>query len=553
MRIAFSRSNQPPYSSEKPSNILALGRFISASDPVRFGFRSLQHQVPTRLDSRHLEEVSVLSTHPDVIVVGSGIAGLAAAVSALESGARVAILERAPLEERGGQTRYTEAYLRMKSETEVTDDFEAMFAVNAGGYLDPSLVHEAVKSREQWPALLKSLGFADPEVISAFADAAGPTVQWLKTFGIRFDFLPTQFLTRSQPRLLPIGGGRVLVEALAAEAERKGAAFIYETAATALIQDEAGAVVGVRALGPGARPVEFRACSVVLACGGFEGNPEMQTRYIGPRSLYLRPICRGGHYNKGEGIAMALAIGAAPCGDYGSYHAEPIDPRSGVAEPSVFIFPYGVLVNEQGRRFTDEAPATIDACYERITREIYSQTNGIAYAVLDARHTRIPNYKLGLRTDQPPIVGGTVAELAGKLGIAAAALESTLADYNRGCRQAAFKPLELDGLATQGVTPAKSNWAHPLDEPPFHAYPIISANVLTFGGLKVDRHGRVLNQQGDPIPGLYASGEVVGLYYKNYTGATSVLKGAVFGRFAGTHAALRQRASGATGSDREHT
>lgn len=473
----------------------------------------------------------------EVVVVGCGIAGLSAAVSALEGGATVTILERAPHEERGGQTRYTDAYLRMKSETEVTDDFEEMFATNAGGYLDPALVHLAAGPRDQWPATLKTLGFADPEVVSAFADAAGPTVQWLKRFGVRFDFLPTQFLTRSQPRLLPIGGGLALVEALAAEAEKRGATFAYETAATSLLLDDAGAVAGVRAIGPGARPLEFRAQAVILGCGGFEGNPEMQTRYIGRRSLYLRPVCRGGYYNKGEGIQMALDIGAAPCGDYGSYHAEPIDPRSGIAEPSVFIFSYGILVNSEGRRFVDEAQSTIDACYERITREIYNQSNGIAYAVLDARHTRIPNYRLGLRTDQPPIAGDTIAALAAKLGIAPQALDATVAEYNRGCREAAFKPLELDGLATHGVTPPKSNWAHPLAEPPFHAYPVMSSNVLTFGGLKVDRDARVLNQQGDPIPGLYAAGEVVGLYYKNYTGATSVLKGAVFGRFAGTHAA----------------
>src|SRR5687768_14956303 len=209
-------------------------------------------------------EVPLSETSCDVVVVGCGIAGLAAAVAALEGGARVTVLERAPKEERGGQTRYTEAYLRMKSETEVTDDFVDQFADNAGGYLDPSLVQHASKERDQWPPQLKSLGFADPDVVGAFADAAGPTVQWLKSFGVKFDFLPTQFLTRAQPRLLPIGGGLALVEALAAAAEKRGATFMYETAATGFIQDDSGAVVGVRAVGPGARPLEFRARAVVL-------------------------------------------------------------------------------------------------------------------------------------------------------------------------------------------------------------------------------------------------------------------------------------------------
>jgi tricarballylate dehydrogenase len=234
---------------------------------------------------------------------------------------------------------------------------------------------------------------------------------------------------------------------------------------------------------------------------------------------------------------MALDIGAAPCGDFGSYHAEPVDPRSGIAEPSVFIFPYGILVNAEGERFTDEAPGTVDAWYERVTRRIFDQTNGMAYVVLDARHLAIPNYRLGLRTDQPPIVADSIRDLAPRIGVPAAALEATVARYNSACRAGDYKPLVLDGLSTQGLTPAKSNWAHPLDQAPFHAYPIISSNVFTFGGLKVDSRARVLNQEGDPIPGLYAAGEIIGTYYRNYTGATSVLKGAVFGRLAGTDAA----------------
>lgn len=479
--------------------------------------------------------MSITSHSFDVVVAGCGIAGLSAAVAAAEKGARVALLERAPIEERGGNTRYTDAYLRMKSESEVTDDFETHFAENGGGYLDPELVKHTTQAYDTWPAIVKTLSFADPELISAFANACGPTVQWLKTFGVKFDFLPTQFLTKSQPRLLPIGGGLALVEALVAAAGQKGVRFFYQTTATGLLQSEHGAVIGLRASGKHGELLHLMG-KVVLGCGGFEGNAEMQTRYIGPRALYLRPVARGGYYNQGEGIRMALDIGAAPCGDFGSYHAEPIDPRSGRPEPSVFIFPYGILVNQEGVRFTDEAPGTVDAVYESITRKIFNQTNGIAYTILDERINDVPNYKLGLRSDQPPITGATIAELAGKLSIPAAILEHTINTYNAACEAGMFKPLELDHLATRGLAPAKSNWARALDRPPYWAWPIISSNVLTFGGLKVNTRAQVLNQDGIPIKGLYAAGEVVGMYYKTYTGATSVLKGAVFGRLAGVDA-----------------
>ena len=106
-------------------------------------------------------------------------------------------------------------------------------------------------------------------------------------------------------------------------------------------------------------------------------------------------------------------------------------------------------------------------------------------------------------------------------------LQDTVAQYNAACVPGEWKPLELDGVATRGLQPPKSNWAMPLTEAPFHAYPIISSNVFTFGGLKVDGNAHVLNRDGDVIPGLYAAGEVVGIFYGNYTGATSVLKGAV--------------------------
>ncbi len=480
----------------------------------------------------------------DLVIVGCGIAGLSAAATALQAGRRVAILERSIKEERGGNTRWTEALLRMKSEREVSDDFTAHFARNAGHHLDPELVAETARDRDGWSSIVKTLGFTDPEVIATFAEAVGPTVAWLKSFGVKFDFLPTYFITACQPRMAPIGGGLALIEALAGWCEQNGAAFLYQTTARSLIQDDDGAVIGLRAVGPGHKSVELGARSVVLASGGFEGNPEMLTHYLGPRARYIRPVARGGYYNKGEGIRMALSIGAAACGDYGSFHAEPLDPRSGATEPVVLVFNYGILVNKLGLRFVNEAPATVDATYEAITRVIFEQPDGIAFVILDSRIDDVPNWKRSVRSDQPPISAATLPELAQKLGIDARQLAVTVEAYNAACPAGAFKPLETDGLATRpGYAPAKSNWSRPIDKPPFLAFPIICGNCFTFGGLKVDTDARVVNADGEIIPGLYAAGEVIGLYYGAYAGATSVLRGAVFGRIAGKHAASTSASS----------
>lgn len=474
----------------------------------------------------------------DLVVAGCGVAGLSAAVAAAELGARAVVLERAPRAERGGQSRYTEAYLRMKSHTEVTDDFETILAENSSGYLDPDLLGEVARTDATRAPYARALSMMEPDVIAALADNAGPTIAWLQQFGLRFDFLPTQFLTKSQPRLLPVGGGLALVEGLAARAEQLGVRLDYETTAYRLELDGDGGVTGLLARARGRGSIRYSG-QVVLACGGFEGNPEMLAQYIGPRAAFLRPICKGALFNRGDGIRMALAIGAAAAGDFGSYHAEPIDPRSGVSEPSVFVFPYGILVNKAGHRFVDEAPGTVDACYEPITRRIFEQRDGLAHVILDARHMRIPNYRLSIRTDQPPIAADSIGDLARALAIPEAALAATVAAYNAACRPGEYKPLELDHLATVGLQPPKSNWALPIDEPPFHAYPIISANVFTFGGLKIDANARVLNGDGDVIEGLYAAGEIIGTFYRHYPGATSVMKGLVFGRQAGVTAVRR--------------
>lgn len=356
---------------------------------------------------------------------------------------------------------------------------------------------------------------------------------------MRFEHLPTPFLTTSTTRMAPVGGGLALVETLGAVARALGAVFHFDTTARSLVLND-GAVQGIQAATPdGLRTFTGRA---VLACGGFQGNAEMMARYFGRDALTTRPVARGGNHNKGEGIEMALTVGAATSGNFSLFHAEPVDPRSGAAEAAIFCFPYGVLVNRAGERFVNEAPGPVDAWYERIARIIQRQSEGMAYAVLDSQGMSIPNIGSSIRTDQPAYSAPTLSELAVRIDVPPEALEKTAAAYNAACPGGAFDHSVADGLGTRGLSPAKSNWARPIEKGPFHALPIMAANVFTFGGLKTSRARRLwTGRKADP--GLYAAGEITGLYYTNYTGSTSVLRGAVFGRIAGEGAAI-------TGTDR---
>lgn len=462
-------------------------------------------------------------------------------MTAHQAGARVTILERAPIEERGGNTRYTESFWRMKSKHAVADDFEETIAANAGGWPDPGLVRDAVRSPEDQPALLRALGVVDPHLVAAIAEEAPQTLAWLEGFGIRFSHLPLYFLSQSTTRMAPSGGGLALVEALGSHVDSQaGITVMYRTAARELMLNDSGAVVGVRATGPDNRPLAITARNVILACGGFQGNPEMMSRYVGPQSQYVRPVSRGGHYNRGEGVRMALATGAAPCGDYASFHAQPVDPRSSDIEPVVLNYAWGILVNEAGRRFADEAPGMVDATYENTARDIMNQPHGIAFAIHDAGLDDIDGWEVTVRSRLPAFEADTVRELAGKAGLDAGELARTVAAYNSACPpDGAVDPRRPDGRMTTGITPRKSNWARPLTRPPFRAWPVICSNCFTFGGIKIDSRARAINTEGDPIPGLYAAGEVAGLYYRTYTGATSVMRGAVTGRLAGRDAARR--------------
>ncbi|WEV77405.1 FAD-dependent tricarballylate dehydrogenase TcuA [Janibacter cremeus] len=478
-------------------------------------------------------------TH-DVIVVGSGIAGLSSAISAHEAGARVLLLDRATESEAGGNTRYTEAYMRMASVDEPADGLADALVDDFMGHPDPGLTADLTKSWEKRSPLLRAHPMVDLDYVETFVESAGPTLRWLEGHGMSFGQLPTLFLTVSTTRLAPIGGGQALVETLSRRAKELGIDFSYESTVRELVVDE-GVVTGVVAATPQGRVTH--SGTVVLACGGYEGNAEMMARYHGDKAMTCRPVARGGNYNKGEGLEMALAAGAATAGNFSLFHAEPIDPRSGDPEAAIMAFTYGVLVNVHGRRFVDEARGPIDAWYERTTRDIQAQDRGMAWMILDAAGQAVPNIRTAIRTEEPAVTAGTIEELAAALDLDPTTLVATMDEYNAACPEGEWDVTRPDGMATQGLHPAKSNWARPISQGPFAAYPIMAANVFTFGGLKVDASSRVIDRDGRAIPGLYAAGEMTGLYYSNYVGSTSVLRGATFGRIAGAGAAESRRES----------
>jgi tricarballylate dehydrogenase len=459
--------------------------------------------------------------HFDVIVVGAGAAGLSAALSAIEEARstgtatlKVAVLERSPAELRGGNTRWSGANLRMEDPT--------------------TPVHDLVEY-----GLAASKNYADRNYYEALAREVPAAFTWLLEQGVKLAKLPTIFLTASATRYQPVGGGEQIVEPLFSVLENTAATIMYGTSARRLITDDSGAVIGLNVLDKRGQAHNFGAGSVILACGGFQANRELMSRYVGRHAYRVPPISRGGENNRGDGLRMAMEVGAATEGQFDLFHAEPKDPRSEIAEAVVMTFPYGIIVNKSGKRFIDEASRTVDLTYETVARAILDQEDSIAYAVFDQQVKTIPGYEYAVLTDVDPYQAATLEELESVLELPAHSLTGTVAAFNASCstEQESFSWAEPDGLGAKPEgQPVKTNWSRPLTEGPFFAYPQICANVFTFGGVKTDTQARVVTSDGHPIPGLYGAGEMTGLYFEAYAGSTSVMRSITFGRIAGRHA-----------------
>ena len=244
--------------------------------------------------------------------------------------------------------------------------------------------------------------FMDRAYAETLRDEAGETLRWVESKGVDFDFLPTMFLTASKPRLLPVGGGRAIIDALTLRARALGVEIIYETTAWDLTLDDEGAVNGIKVRMADGTSMVLKTNAVILGAGGFQGNKEMMAQYIGRDAHKIPPVSEGGLFNKGEAIRMAINIGAAGKGQFDAFHAETVDPRSKREEAGVMLFPYAILVNKQGKRFTDEGVTTIDEQYEEVARKIfYECEDHVAYMITDQKMYDIPNYEEALQTDIP--------------------------------------------------------------------------------------------------------------------------------------------------------
>jgi tricarballylate dehydrogenase len=459
----------------------------------------------------------------DLVVIGCGAAGLSAAVScavaAKEQGrkARIAVLERASREGRGGATRWTSAWFR------ITEDRR----------LDPAFV-----------GLMETLsnGLADLEYCRTLAREVTETLRFLETNGVELTYFKQPFANRNTGGGLgmPARGGVGIVDGLAAVVERTpGAAILYDTEAVRLSLSVDGRVDGVVARGADGLLRTLAARAVVIACGGFEGNPEMLTQYIGARACDLPLIAPTLKNNRGDGIRMAKEIGADTAGQFDMFHGEPVDPRSAKPDAVVYAYPFGIVVNAHAKRFFDEGRDSFDSTFEDLGVEIFRNQDQKAFFIGDQTTLSIEPVQAIILTDQPAIEAPSLRALAQELGLDPAALEATVAEYNAAVGPGEFNPRIRDGKAAPSLDPPKSNWAFPLAKPPFIAYPLTCAVTFTFGGVRTDSQARVVTPMGAPIPGLYAAGEVTGLYYHAYPAGTSVLRAATFGRIAGAHAAGR--------------
>lgn len=485
----------------------------------------------------------------DVLVIGGGSAAFEAAISASSAGARsVLMVEKAPETEFGGNARFSHTGFRFVH-SGAQEIREFVPDVDADTY---SRMHIPPYSREDFLADLRRVtqGRIDSVLAEALVDSSNAAVHWLKSIGLRWELEKTIKVGDKhyfQPgiNIHPIGGGLGLLLSLREIALGRGVEIRYDTRVRGFLGNER-AVQGVVVSSPEGE-YEIRARSIICCSGGFQASAEMRARYLGANADLVR--VRGSRHNTGEVLQMLIGLGARTAGHWQGAHMTPIDSAAPAFETPLtrggksnsmnrYDYPYGITVNALGQRFYDEGEAKHSYTYAKTGRAVLAQPGSAAFQIFD--ETGIALFRDGRDYPATMTQADTLEDLANGIGIEPAVFCQTITDFNAACaRDIPFDASRLDGKRTRGLAIPKSNWAVPIERPPYRAYAITAGVTFTFGGVQIDPHARVLNTSGVPIRGLFASGDVVGLFFHNYPSCTGQTRNAAFSYLAGRGAAGR--------------
>lgn len=451
----------------------------------------------------------------DVVIAGGGNAGLCAALEAAETGASVLMLEAAPEKYRGGNSRHTR-------------NFRCMHHGPLGPLVD------TYDEEEFWQDLLRvTKGETDEDLARHAIRTSADCLPWMQDHGVRFQKSLSGTLSLDRTNAFFLGGGKALVNAYYLTAEDLGVTVRYE-AQVRHIAMEGDRATHLEAEIKG-HPVTIRGRAFVLASGGFQSDIDWLARAWGESARNF--LIRGTPFNRGVVLKDMLDQGAVSVGDPTQCHAVAIDGRAPKFDGGIVTrldcVPFSIVVNQNGERFYDEGEDVWPKRYAIWGRLVAAQPEQVAYSIIDSR-----SIDLFMPSVYPPVTADTIPGLAQKLGLGSDTLYRTIEEFNAACREGPFQPQELDGLATDGVTPPKTNWARPISEPPFYAYELRPGVTFTYLGLKVDKTARATGSAGR-YANIWSAGEMMAgsILGQGYLAGFGMTIGTVFGRIAGKEAA----------------
>ena len=456
----------------------------------------------------------------DVLVLGGGNAALCAALTAREAGASVLVLECAPPESRGGNSRHTRNLRCMHAAPE-------------------DVLVESYGEDEYWDDLWRVTGGRTDKSLARLTIRESAEVRpWMRRHGARFQPALGGTLHLGRTNAFFLGGGKALLNAYYRSAEAHGVQVRYGAEVVSIEIEQGHFAAGLVKRGDNTERIEARA--LVAAAGGFESNLEWLREAWGPAADNF--IVRGTPYNRGAVLRALLDAGVAQVGDATQCHAVAIDARApkfdGGIVTRVDCVSLGIVVNRDAQRFYDEGEDFWPKRYAIWGRLVAQQPDQIAYSIIDSKATG-----RFMPTVFPGESAQSIEELADKLGLSRTALRTTVDRFNAAVMPGVFDHAVLDDCVTGGIAPAKTHWAQKIDTPPFFGYPLRPGITFTYLGVRVDERARVLMADGKLSDNMVAAGEIMAgnVLGQGYVAGIGMTIGTVFGRIAGLEAARSAR------------